>query len=74
MLKGGVPDVQNCAVGHIPLPRIQQALFHPDNRGPDGEAEDLTSAGHSPHKLFLVARRRHAELQVRQPCSCSCGA
>ena len=55
---------QGCNCGHIPLPRIQKALLHRENRGADGDAEDLNSDGKSPHKLHLLARRRWAEAQA----------
>ena len=55
---------QACGRGHIPLPVIQRALLDRSNRGVDGEAEDVTSAGHSPHKLHLLARQRVAEARL----------
>ena len=57
---------QGCTCGHIPLPRIQKALLHSENRGADGDVEDLNSAGTSPHKLHLLARRRWAEAQATE--------
>ena len=58
---------QACGRGHIPLPVIQRALLDSRNRGVDGEAEDVTSAGHSPHKLHLLARQRVAEARREVP-------
>ena len=55
---------QGCTRGHIPLVQIQRALLHRSNRGRDGEHEDVTSKGHSPHKLHLLARRRIFEAQL----------
>eukprot|EP01047_Picozoa_sp_COSAG01_P081559 COSAG01_NODE_16305_length_1248_cov_1.151436_1_plen_229_part_10 len=57
---------QGCSVGHIPLDTIQRAMLHPANRGRDRAAEDILSAGHSPHKLHLLARRRYAESQLHE--------
>jgi hypothetical protein len=69
---------QSCSCGHIPLHVIQRAMLHRMNRGQDGEAEDIHSSGHSPHKTFLLARRRWAEAQVEgvraacaEPCALS---
>eukprot|EP01051_Picozoa_sp_SAG22_P021247 SAG22_NODE_4617_length_1214_cov_1.327354_1_plen_255_part_01 len=58
---------QNCAVGHISLVETQRALLDPKNRGADGEQEDLNSSGHSPHKIYLLGRRRQAEAQLADP-------
>lgn len=55
---------QNCQCAHVPLSTIQRALLHPDNRGDDGADEDVDSPGLSPHKVFLLARRRRAEAQM----------
>ena len=55
---------QNCACGHIRLYDIQRALLHNSNRGRDGASEDIESEGLSPHKVFLIARRRQAEAQL----------
>ena len=54
----------SCSVAHIPLADIQRAMLHPDNRGAAGDHEDVNSAGHSPHKLHLLARLRVAEEQL----------
>jgi hypothetical protein len=54
----------SCQCAHVPLSSIQRALLHPDNRGDDGADEDVDSAGLSPHKVFLMARRRRAEAQM----------
>ena len=56
------PDL--CSCGHIPLSEIQRATLHHSNRGEDGDDEHERSEGLSPHKTFLVARRRWAESQV----------
>ena len=55
---------QDCSCGHIPLRTIQRAMLHPRNRGRDGNEEDITSPGTSPHKTHLLARRRWAEAQA----------
>ena len=52
---------QGCSIGHVPLAEIQRALLHPGNRGVDGDAEDVSSPGTSPHKIHLIARRQQAE-------------
>ncbi len=57
---------QGCATAHIPLAQIQRALLDRRNRGVDGEAEDIDSPGHSPHKLHLLARRRQAQKLLPQ--------
>lgn len=57
---------QGCSCASFPLSDIQRALLHPANRGPDGANEDIHSAGHSPHKLHLLARRRLAEESISQ--------
>jgi hypothetical protein len=54
----------SCQCAHVPLSSIQRALLHPDNRGDDGVDEDVDSSGLSPHKVFLMARRRRAEAQM----------
>jgi hypothetical protein len=54
-----------CQCAHVPLSTIQRALLHPDNRGVDGAEEDVDSPGLSPHKVFLMARRRRAEAQMK---------
>ena len=54
----------DCSCGHIPLATIQRALLHESNRGPDGHFEDIESPGLSPHKIFLIARRRQAETKL----------
>jgi hypothetical protein len=56
---------QACSCGHIPLRDVQEALLHPDNRGPDGPEEDVNSPGNSPHKVHLQARRRQAEAEAQ---------
>ena len=53
-----------CSCGHIPLAAIQRALLHESNRGADGSFEDIESPGLSPHKIFLIARRRQAETKL----------
>eukprot|EP01043_Picozoa_sp_COSAG02_P031914 COSAG02_NODE_2108_length_9809_cov_4.022966_1_plen_521_part_10 len=53
-----------CSCGHIPLADIQRALLHGSNRGEDGNFEDIESPGLSPHKIFLIARRRQAETKL----------
>lgn len=53
-----------CSCGHIPLAEIQRALLHESNRGEDGSFEDIESPGISPHKIFLIARRRQAETKL----------
>ena len=55
---------QDCSCGHIPLRTIQRAMLHPSNRGRDGNEEDISSPGTSPHKTHLLARRRWAEAQA----------
>lgn len=55
---------QGCSCGHISLHEIQKAMLDRRNRGRDGEVEDINSPGTSPHKTYLLARRRWAEAQV----------
>ena len=55
---------QQCSAGHIAMLVIQKAMLADDNRGEDGEAEHIDSPGLSPHKVYLQARRRQAELQA----------
>lgn len=55
---------QDCNCGHIPLVQIGRALLHKENRGRDGDREDLHSVGHSPHKLHLISRQRIARSQL----------
>lgn len=55
---------QGCSCGHISLHEIQRAMLHRRNRGRDGDVEDINSPGTSPHKTYLLARRRWAEGQV----------
>jgi hypothetical protein len=55
---------QSCSCAHIPIAEIQRALLHTSNRGEDGPFEDLESPGLSPHKVFLMARRRQAETKL----------
>ena len=55
---------QACQCAHVALHDIQRALLHPGNRGEAGADEDTSSAGLSPHKIFLLARRRFAESQI----------
>lgn len=53
-----------CSCGHIAIADIQRALLHESNRGKDGNYEDIESSGLSPHKIFLIARRRQAETKL----------
>eukprot|EP01043_Picozoa_sp_COSAG02_P003480 COSAG02_NODE_85_length_39411_cov_50.018493_7_plen_1295_part_00 len=59
---------QACGNGHYKLLEIQRALLDDANRGEDGAYEDIDSPGLSPHKNFLIARRRQAEQQLETEC------